>query len=84
VSADTPPDSDAAQRRLRAEARKGQITLRRVGLHDDPADPAAIHGEEAVSLVMTLTRECWALSGAAEPQYERQETPVRFVPDLRG
>ena len=50
-------------------------------VHDDAVEPAPLRGEEALSLVLRLTRECWALSRAPEPTYERHETPVGFVPD---
>ena len=52
--------------------------MRRARLDDD-ADPVPVRGEAALSLVTQLTRTAWQLSGRPFPEYERGETPYRFV-----
>jgi hypothetical protein len=39
-----------------------------------------VDGAAAISLVDALTRESWAASGQAWPNYRRSQIPVRFVP----
>ncbi len=50
-------------------------------LGDEATDAAPIRGEAAVSLVLALTLESWALAGREVPTYTRAETPYRFVRD---
>jgi hypothetical protein len=69
-----------ADRRARAEARRGRIVLRKARLQAVEEDLSPVRGAEAVSLVHRLTREAWSLSGKPEPAYSRRETPWRFVP----
>jgi len=74
---------EETQRQLRARERAGRMVLRRTELDASEPDQDLIEGEEALSLVSRLTRECWSLSGQVWPQYRRTETPYRFVADRR-
>ena len=69
-----------AERRARAKARRGAMTLRRGGLQADEHDLSPLSGAEALSLVTRLTREGWSLSGRELPDYARSSIPCRFVP----
>jgi hypothetical protein len=68
-----------AARRKRAEARKGRAVLYKTHLSPSGRDPEPIFGADAVSLVVHLTRESYALAGVAEPNYTRDQIPCRFV-----
>ena len=72
-----------AERRRRADARRGRITLRKSHLQTLEADLSPVRGAEALSLVTRLTRESWAMAGLPEPTYSRAQTPCRFVPRSR-
>ena len=68
-----------AERKARAELRRGRALIRRTHL-GDASDPSPVRGEDAVSLVAVLTRESWALAGLVTPDYARCDIPWRFVP----
>ncbi|HVO45864.1 MAG TPA: hypothetical protein VMT29_05960 [Steroidobacteraceae bacterium] len=72
---------DESGRKLRAAQRRRTmiLTLGSSG-HREP-DPMPLSGLAAVSLVQQLTRECWALAGKGIPDYTREQTPMRFVPE---
>ncbi len=72
-----------AERRRRAEARRGQAVLRRSTLHEPAQDLSPVRGEAALSLVTRLTAESYAEAGLEVPRYARVETPYRFVPRER-
>lgn len=69
-----------AERRARAEARRGRAFVRRGALEAVVDDPAPVRGEAALSLVTVLTREGWSEAGWTIPTYDRAHTPCRFVP----
>lgn len=73
-----------AERKRRAEARRQKMTVRRARLADAAVDIDPVTGEQAISLVTRLTRECWSLGGLPLPVYARSEIPVRFVPRAAG
>ena len=66
-------------RRQRAEVRRARATLHKTRLSEE-RDPTPVFGSEAVSLVLHLTRESYALAGLDEPNYTRDHIPYRFVP----
>ena len=70
---------DDAERQTRAEKRRRSATLLRTRLDADNPDMNPIRGEEALSLVWSLTRTSWSLAQREIPQYSRTETPYRFV-----
>ena len=70
---------DDRDRRMRAEARHQRVVLRRVLLGAPGPDLDPLHGPDAISMVTLLSRESWALSGRPWPEYERADTPCRFV-----
>ena len=67
-------------RRRRAEARRHRAVLRRVALNEPELRAEEVRGAEAISLVTQLTIEGWSLSGRPWPDYDRANTPYRFVP----
>jgi hypothetical protein len=69
-----------ADRRMRAEARRARVVLRKSTLLETEDDPTPIRGDEAVSLVHRLTREAWSLAGLELPAYSRRDTPCRSRP----
>ena len=68
-----------AERKLRAEERRARIVISRHRLGDPETDLFPIRGAEAISLAARLTREAWSLSGQPFPDYDRANTPYRFV-----
>jgi hypothetical protein len=68
------------ERRMRAEARRTRVILRKTVLQSREEDLSPVHGAEALSLVHRLTLESWALAGQEVPRYSRASTPYRFVP----
>jgi hypothetical protein len=71
---------EAAQRRARAEARRGRMILRKTTLSEGEIDLSPVWGEAAVSLVTELSETSWFFSGAPWPSYSRRQIPCRFVP----
>lgn len=71
--------SDREEREARARARAGRIHLHKTRLGEE-RDLSPVFGDDAVSLLTTLTTEAWALSGRPMPELPRAELPVRFVP----
>jgi hypothetical protein len=69
-----------SERERRAAQRRATAILHRARLKPSEADVHPIAGAEAISLVWTLTRTSWSLSGAPMPAYSRETIPVRFVP----
>lgn len=65
--------------RLRAEARRQRMILRKTRLLPEEQDLSPLRGEEAISLVTHLSRESWSLAGLEVPQYTRRNIPCRFV-----
>lgn len=56
------------------------MRLRRTSLTEGEVDLDPIRGDAAVSLVWSLSRECWSLSGSPVADYTRDRIPIRFVP----
>lgn len=73
-------DMEGADRKERAEARRGRAVLNRTSLKRTERDLDPIAGEPAISLVHRLTQESWAAAGKVIPSYARDEIVVRFVP----
>jgi hypothetical protein len=71
-----------AQREERAVERRKRAWIRTTTLQ--APDPSDVRGAAAVSLVWTLTREGWALSGKPMPSYRRDETQYRFLARRSG
>jgi hypothetical protein len=69
-----------AERRARAEARKARATLHKTHLSSEEQDFDPVVGVDAISLLTTLIRESWSLSGRDSPAYAREDTPCRLVP----
>jgi hypothetical protein len=55
------------------------MIISRHRLGDEQADESPIRGAEAFWLATQLTLEAWSLSGAPFPDYDRANTPYRFV-----
>ncbi|HMM79847.1 MAG TPA: hypothetical protein PKC65_07490 [Pyrinomonadaceae bacterium] len=55
------------------------MIISRHRLSDPEPDDFPVWGAEAIELVGQLTREQWSLSGQAFPDYDRANTPYRFV-----
>ena len=68
-----------AERKLRAEERRGRMVITRCDLEDSDIDPNPTFGAEAISLAAVLTRESWSMSGRPLPDYSRAKTPYKFV-----
>ena len=68
------------ERSLRAEVRRGKAILRKTRLQSVEGELSYIDGVDAISLVGTLTRENWAASRQAWPNYDRSDIPIHFVP----
>jgi hypothetical protein len=68
-----------AERRKRAAARAGRMTLRKDGQRPAEGDPVRLTPEECLALVHELTLSAWALSGEPLPQYTRATMPIRIV-----
>jgi len=69
----------AEDRRARAEARRGRLSLRKASLGDAEHDFSPVRAEEAISLASALTAESWTVAGREIPRYVRADTPYRFV-----
>ena len=68
-----------AERKARADARRSRIVLHRTTLHEGEKDLDPVSGEEAISLLTTLSRQSWSMSGRPLPSYTRSEIPIAFV-----
>jgi hypothetical protein len=68
-----------SERRKRAAARAGRMTVRKDGQHASEGDAVRLTPEESLSLVHELTLSAWALSGKPLPQYTRATTPIRII-----
>lgn len=62
--------------------RRARMTLHKSHLGEPERDFTPVSGPEALSLVASLTRECWAWRG--EPLPETNRATFRFVPRQRG
>lgn len=69
----------ARDRKQRAEERRGRIVISRLRFGDPEVDLFPVRGAEAISLAARLTLEQWSLSGLPFPDYDRSNTPYRFV-----
>jgi hypothetical protein len=67
------------EHRARARARHRVAVLHRTTLRALELEPDPIFGEEAISLILTLTEESWSESGQLAPTYARADIPLRFV-----
>ena len=67
------------ERRARAEARSGRIVIQKTTLGEETP---TLEGtpEERVSLVFTLTKAAWAMSGQPWPEPGVSRRVFRFVP----
>ena len=72
-------DSADEERRARAVARQGTVTLRKLRL-GDVVDDAPVSGAAAISLATRLTRAACALAGTPVVATADNRRIVRFVP----
>lgn len=66
-------------RQKRAELRRQKMVITKVTADETEIDPAPVFGVEAMELAAVLSRQAWAFSGRAFPNYKRKDIPVRFV-----
>jgi hypothetical protein len=66
-------------RQKRAELRRKKMVITKVSMDETEIDPEPVFGVEAMELAAVLSRQAWAFGGRAFPNYERKNTPVRFV-----
>ena len=73
-----PPDAGKSSR---ARARR-DWPVRKVRLEDGTGDDlsATTTAEERLAMMWPLAVEAWSLTGRPMPDYERKDTPVRWLP----
>ena len=56
--------------------------MRKLRLSDEPGDDlsGATTAEERLAMMWPLAVEAWSLTGQPMPEYERKDTPVRWLP----
>lgn len=67
-------------RKMRATKRRTRMVISRSRFGESEVDDFPVFGAEAISLVTALTHEAWSISGRQRPDYDRMNTPYRFVP----
>ena len=58
--------------------------MRKLRLGDEPGDDLSgtTTAEERLAMMWPLAVEAWSLTGEPMPEYERKDTPVRWLPPL--
>ena len=58
--------------------------MRKVRLGDEPGDDlsGSTTAEERLAMMWPLAVEAWSLTGEPMPEYEREDTPIRWLPPL--
>ena len=58
--------------------------MRKLRLGDEPGEDlsGSTTAEERLAMMWPLAVEAWSLTGEPMPEYEREDTPVRWLPPL--